>query len=332
MTTQEAIVAVLVAAIFANVVLAIGLVVGPRIRARREAAYRAGLHEAAGAAPAVAVQRASRGRSAMAGAQPVGSGAPLARESSTPGDRRAPGQSGRSSSPPPPTPRPGSSSPGPGRSWLAEEGARVDRYGHPATIVLVELAGVDRLAEQLGQEAADRLIPPIATTMRRHARAADNLARLGPVAIRGAPDRDRRDPGDQLHRAGPIGLRRLARVRAPSRFGCRSAGPRSAPKQPVEVAIKAAETRLNEERQRLRTQQDHDVEAGASTSPADPRRGRTPGRGDAGGAGVRRSPAASLSRAAQSRGARSRLSRGRGGGPGPASGPCGRRRRRRARR
>jgi len=44
--------------------------------------------------------------------------------------------------------------------------------------VLVELAGLDRVAERLGPEAADRLIPPIATTMRREARATDHLARL----------------------------------------------------------------------------------------------------------------------------------------------------------
>jgi diguanylate cyclase (GGDEF)-like protein len=62
--------------------------------------------------------------------------------------------------------------------WLAEEEARIRRFHHPATVVLVELAGLDRLAERLGPEAAERLIPPIATTMRREARATDHLARL----------------------------------------------------------------------------------------------------------------------------------------------------------
>jgi diguanylate cyclase (GGDEF)-like protein len=52
------------------------------------------------------------------------------------------------------------------------------RYERPATIVLVELAGLDRLAERVGVAAADRLIPPVASTIRRHARAADRLARL----------------------------------------------------------------------------------------------------------------------------------------------------------
>ena len=63
-------------------------------------------------------------------------------------------------------------------TWLEEEAARAVRYERPATIVLVELAGLDRLADRVGVAAADRLIPPVATTIRRHARAADRLARL----------------------------------------------------------------------------------------------------------------------------------------------------------
>jgi diguanylate cyclase (GGDEF)-like protein len=63
-------------------------------------------------------------------------------------------------------------------AWLEEEAARAVRYERPATIVLVELAGLDRLADRVGAAAADRLIPPVASTIRRHARAADRLARL----------------------------------------------------------------------------------------------------------------------------------------------------------
>lgn len=67
------------------------------------------------------------------------------------------------------------------RSWLAEESARTARYHRPATIVVVELSGLDRLAELLGPAAASRLLPPVVETLRRHARAADRLARLGPT-------------------------------------------------------------------------------------------------------------------------------------------------------
>jgi diguanylate cyclase (GGDEF)-like protein len=69
--------------------------------------------------------------------------------------------------------------PGAWTRWLTEEDARVQRFHRPATIVLVELAGLERLADRMGEDAASRLIPPIATTLRRDARATDHLARLG---------------------------------------------------------------------------------------------------------------------------------------------------------
>jgi diguanylate cyclase (GGDEF)-like protein len=63
-------------------------------------------------------------------------------------------------------------------TWLDEEAARRARYDRPATIVLVELAGLERLADRVGQAAAEQLIPPVAATIRRHARASDRLAHL----------------------------------------------------------------------------------------------------------------------------------------------------------
>ncbi len=67
------------------------------------------------------------------------------------------------------------------KTWLDEESARTARYHRPATIVIVELSGLDRLAERVGAAAADRLLPPVITTLGRQARAADRLARLGPT-------------------------------------------------------------------------------------------------------------------------------------------------------
>lgn len=67
------------------------------------------------------------------------------------------------------------------RSWLAEESSRTARYHRPSTIVVIELSGLDRLAQRVGESAASRLLPPVADTLRRHARAADRLARLGPT-------------------------------------------------------------------------------------------------------------------------------------------------------
>jgi diguanylate cyclase (GGDEF)-like protein len=63
--------------------------------------------------------------------------------------------------------------------WIAEEEARVRRFHRPATIVLVELGGLDRLVDLVGREAGQRLIPPIAITMRRYGREADHFARVG---------------------------------------------------------------------------------------------------------------------------------------------------------
>jgi diguanylate cyclase (GGDEF)-like protein len=82
---------------------------------------------------------------------------------------------------PPTVPLPPLASPSVWAAWLDEEAARAARYQRPVTIVLVELAGLDRLADRVGRVAADRLIPPVASTIRRHARAADRLARLSPT-------------------------------------------------------------------------------------------------------------------------------------------------------
>ena len=142
---------------------------------------------------------------------------------------------------------------------LTEENARVQRYGRAATVVLVELAGVDRLAERLGPAAADRLIPPIATTMRRHARSADSLARLSPTRFAVLlPDTDEvkainyvervRAACDVWLEAGAVSLRLS--------IGWAEVNPN----QPVDPAVQIAEQRLNTERHRLRGRDPSDVD------------------------------------------------------------------------
>jgi diguanylate cyclase (GGDEF)-like protein len=61
---------------------------------------------------------------------------------------------------------------------VADEDARVRRYRRPATVVMIEIDGLERLIDRLGDEAADRLIPAVADTIRRLAREADHVARL----------------------------------------------------------------------------------------------------------------------------------------------------------
>ena len=63
---------------------------------------------------------------------------------------------------------------------VALEEARVARYHRPATIVIFELDGLDRLVETLGHDAGERVVPAMADTIRRLARDADRAARLAP--------------------------------------------------------------------------------------------------------------------------------------------------------
>lgn len=61
---------------------------------------------------------------------------------------------------------------------VADEEMRVRRYGRPATVAMLELEGLDRLVERLGPDAADRVIPAVADTLRRLARGSDHVARV----------------------------------------------------------------------------------------------------------------------------------------------------------
>ncbi len=133
--------------------------------------------------------------------------------------------------------------------WLQEEDSRVRRYRHPATIVLIEIDGLDRLIDRLGADAADRLIPPVAATLRRYARDTDKIARLTGRSFGVLlPETDEvqainfvervRTTCDLWLASGAISLR-LA-------MGWAEANPG----RTVEVALGMAENRLNAERRR----------------------------------------------------------------------------------
>jgi diguanylate cyclase (GGDEF)-like protein len=62
---------------------------------------------------------------------------------------------------------------------VADEDARVRRYRRPATIVMIELDGLDRLTSRLGDAAGNKLVPAVAESVRRLAREADHIAQLG---------------------------------------------------------------------------------------------------------------------------------------------------------
>jgi diguanylate cyclase (GGDEF)-like protein len=167
-----------------NVVIATVAVLIPWIRARRE---RSAVPVAAGRSAAAtngsAGGNGSPAQSATVLATATGSGRPGDGAAALPGRATGPGAADRTEpggpAGPPLDPATGLDLPGAWARWLTEEDARVQRFHRPATIVLVELAGLERLADRLGDDAAGRLIPPIATTLRRDARATDHLARLG---------------------------------------------------------------------------------------------------------------------------------------------------------
>ena len=70
------------------------------------------------------------------------------------------------------------------RMWdrvMSTETARVQRYHGRATIVLVELDGIDRYAGIWGADAAGRLFLQLARTLATEVRASDHIARLEPT-------------------------------------------------------------------------------------------------------------------------------------------------------
>ncbi len=301
MPTQEGFLTIILAAIVFNLLLAIGLLVGPLIRRRlhkddltdaevsRRVLLRAHLF-GAGAEPevraadepdpsnaAAAFGRANPSvvdhQASMADDGPLSLATAMADDSEAspegadddPGERR----DRRLGSHPDiiqADTATGFDGPATWAKRLTEENARVQRYGRAATVVLVELAGVDRLAERLGPDAAERLVPPIGTTMRRQARSADSLARLS--ATRFAvllPDTDEvkainyvervRAACDVWLEAGAVSLRLSmgwAEINA---------------NQPVDPAVQTAEQRLNVERHRIRNRDVRDVDDHRGAAP-----------------------------------------------------------------
>jgi diguanylate cyclase (GGDEF)-like protein len=61
---------------------------------------------------------------------------------------------------------------------VADEDARIQRYRRVATVVMIEVEGLDKLVERLGDTAIDRLIPAVADSIQRNARESDHVARL----------------------------------------------------------------------------------------------------------------------------------------------------------
>lgn len=150
MPTTDALLAVILLAILVNLVVASSLVLLPRLR------------------------RAS-GRRGSDGLQTAGRAADT---SIRPGGRSSVGVFGPVPPIIPTDPETGFDLPGTWSRWLDEEGARIRRYRRSATVVLVEIEGLERTTERPDDDVASRLVRPVALSLSRHARETDRYARL----------------------------------------------------------------------------------------------------------------------------------------------------------
>jgi diguanylate cyclase (GGDEF)-like protein len=64
---------------------------------------------------------------------------------------------------------------------IISETARVRRYKRPATIVLVEIAGLSRLGALWGPDVAERTLISAARTLSQSIRTSDHIARIEPI-------------------------------------------------------------------------------------------------------------------------------------------------------
>lgn len=68
------------------------------------------------------------------------------------------------------------------RLWdrvISSEVARVNRYARPATVVLIEFAGLDVHARKWGIDVSERLFTQLARTLAVELRSSDHIARIG---------------------------------------------------------------------------------------------------------------------------------------------------------
>lgn len=61
------------------------------------------------------------------------------------------------------------------------ENARVRRYKRPATVVLVEIDGLERLTRQWGLDVGERTLVIAARTLSKEIRSSDHIARIEPL-------------------------------------------------------------------------------------------------------------------------------------------------------
>ncbi len=172
--TQGALIGILAAVLAADILVVVIALAWTQVRRRRgHAAAAAGNQPPVGHAGAGMPPMASRpGPVPMAGYTP----APVASAASAVGRGMTPVMT------PPETSTDALTGLLNNAAWsriVVDEEARIRRYRRPATIVMVELQGLDRLIDLMGPASVDRIVPALADQLRRDARESDHVARLG---------------------------------------------------------------------------------------------------------------------------------------------------------
>lgn len=135
-------------------------------------------------------------------------------------------------------------------SWTritAIENAKLLRYRRPMTVIMAEVDGLRRLAERLGQEPVDRLLPVIADAFARGARTSDWVARVGEARF-GAllPETDEIQAINYVERIRLVCEPWLASHAVPLRLAIGWSSPTSS--TDLEYAIRRAEERMHADR------------------------------------------------------------------------------------
>jgi diguanylate cyclase (GGDEF)-like protein len=135
-----------------------------------------------------------------------------------------------------------------GWSRLIEvENERLLRYRRPLTVVMVEVEGLRRLVERLGQEPLERLLPVIADAFRREARASDWVARIGESRFAALlPETDEIQAINYVERVRVVCEPWLASAAVPLRLAIGWSSPTAS--SDLEFALRRAEERMHTDR------------------------------------------------------------------------------------
>jgi len=130
---------------------------------------------------------------------------------------------------------------------LEIENARLLRYRRPVTIVMADIEGLGRLAERVGEEPVQRLLPVIADAFVREARISDLIARVGEGRF-GAllPETDEIQAINYIERVRMVCEPWLASAAVPLGLAIGWSGPTAS--SGLEFAIRRAEERMHIDR------------------------------------------------------------------------------------